>query len=421
MATVGPLSVRLLESSQPSAQLLGAITLFHLLHKAPAGLLVSVEGWVAPIVLSTWDATPDFSTIEQENGNGTNTRHGKDGEGRWLGGGGGGGHSSASVQRQDLMTAYLASLVMHRILHLLIAAGATTLACSPTSSTRSTFGDGANPRKDGTAPLGPVRLHHAYLQALTRKVRLYASRVQSVWCLLSQSHSYVRYGWIYRLCQTYMGAFQRELVEEALEEVESAVTAVLKANKSNSSSAASTTDIATGILLANCGQLTHSMLDTMHACYHVAVHFHCLQWLSLLCATVATTAQEVNVSGESRVFPRQAAERQLHALLAPSILRLLVFYYSGGIDLSLSTPDDLRRQRVVQTCVWLLRWLVVRCYHDNVDEQKVGRGAEWLRVLAQGVVLTSTSGLESSLLALLPVSLWSKPKAMKSDKCNEFS
>ena len=90
MATVGPLSVRLLESSQPSAQLLGAITLFHLLHKAPAGLLVSVEGWVAPIVLSTWDATPDFSTIEQENGNGTNMRHGKDGEGRWLGGGGGG-------------------------------------------------------------------------------------------------------------------------------------------------------------------------------------------------------------------------------------------------------------------------------------------------------------------------------------------
>ena len=63
----------------------------------------------------------------------------------------------------------------------------------------------------------------------------------------------------------------------------------------------------------------------------------------------------------------------------------------------------------MQMCLWLLRWLVVRCYDDSLADEKVGQGAEWLRVLAHGVTLTSQSGIESSLFALLPISIWSEP------------
>ena len=57
-------------------------------------------------------------------------------------------------------------------------------------------------------------------------------------------------------------------------------------------------------------------------------------------------------------------------------------------------------------------------YHDDVDEQ--GVGVKWLRVLAYGVFITTSSGLKTTIGSLLPVSLWTvTPPSVEKDEKGE--
>jgi hypothetical protein len=329
MATAAPLALRLLGEASDHLKCIGAVLLQGLLVKADSGLIIAVSSWLLPEMYHHWEMCSEI-TRDTAGGRTQDMRRGlisgEDSGGKHKRGNTNEDEEHKVLQQEDReqrRLSYMSSLLLGRALHCCF--------CVTSSSGSSTT----------------TRHQYKYIDALLHKVRLYVSAPASVWSLLSQASAFVRHhhGYHSRVIGNDDGDddAHTRAIRERLRYWQQ-----YQHTRSATGGAGVVLDSSSLVLVSMARPIVTTLTSVMHDCCHAAVHFHCLQWIGLVLmslqlqpqpATQQQQQQQHRGGGNDNLVPGMA-EMQVHLLLVPELLRLLVFYYSGIQDLWATLPSS---------------------------------------------------------------------------------